>query len=307
MQIFHVDAAQAKEGEELSGKDGKPGWSCYGSVDLPDRTRFQRGKSGDSTTPRRRRVPGFTGQPGLFAGWVPGQDPVVFPKNTGVLFYPGDVLVFQVHYHYNTTPIPDRSTVSLQVDKPTPQFKEIDIINPIAPVEIPCAKGVKATLCDRNAALQDDVRLYGGIGAGAESGLLLLCGKTPDQLAAVFYKTGIAETTCDYTVPEDGTIIGVLGHMHTLGKTFRFTLDPGTPQQKILLDIPNWNFDWQMNYGLAQPLHVTAGQKLRMECSWDRSLDPNRAPKYIVFAEGTEDEMCFGTYAIIPDKQTNSG
>ena len=32
-----------------------------------------------------------------------------------------------------------------------------------------------------------------------------------------------------------------------------------------------------------------------------RSLDPNRAPKYIVFAEGTEDEMCFGTYAIVPD------
>lgn len=48
--------------------------------------------------------------------------------------------------------------------------------------------------------------------------------------------------------------------MHTLGKSFRFTLAP-----------------------------------------WDRSLDPNRAPKYIVFAEGTEGEMCFGTYAIIPD------
>jgi hypothetical protein len=33
-------------------------------------------------------------------------------------------------------------------------------------------------------------------------------------------------------------------------------------------------------------------------------VDPNRAPKYIVFAEGTEDEMCFGTYGLIPDDQT---
>jgi hypothetical protein len=55
----------------------------------------------------------------------------------------------------------------------------------------------------------------------------------------------------------------------------------------VLLDIPNWNFDWQMNYGLAKPIHVKAGQKVKMECSWDRALDPNRAPKYMVFAEVT--------------------
>jgi hypothetical protein len=111
----------------------------------------------------------------------------------------------------------------------------------------------------------------------------------------------VASTTCTYKVPESGTIISVFGHEHTLGKSFRFTLDPGTAKQKILLDIPDWNFDWQMNYGLAKPLHVNEGQTLQMQCSWDRSLDPNRAPKYIVFAEGTEDEMCFGTYAIVPD------
>ncbi len=36
-------------------------------------------------------------------------------------------------------------------------------------------------------------------------------------------------------------------------------------------------------------------------CTWDRALDPNRPPKHIDFAEGTEDEMCFSTYALIPD------
>jgi hypothetical protein len=46
---------------------------------------------------------------------------------------------------------------------------------------------------------------------------------------------------------------------------------------------------------------VTAGQELRIDCAWDRSLDRLRPPKYIVFAEGTEDEMCFGTYSLIPD------
>ena len=98
-------------------------------------------------------------------------------------------------------------------------------------------------------------------------------------------------------------IVAVLGHMHTLGSTFRLTLDPDTADEQILLDIPRWSFDWQMNYALETPIHVEAGQPIRLDCSWDREADPNRAPKYIVFAEGTEDEMCFATYALIPDAQ----
>ena len=292
VQIFHIDPSQVVAGRTISGSDGKPGWSCYGTVDLPSTDK----------NPLRHHVRGFTGQAGLIAGWVPGQDPVVYPKQSGILMFPGDALVLQVHYHYDTTPVPDRTTVAIQTDPGTSKFKTIDIINPIAPVEIPCMPGETAPLCDRNAALNDDVRLYGGIGAGAEGALLGLCGKTSDELAATF-KNGVSSSTCDYSVAESGTIVSVFGHEHTLGKSFRLTLDPDTPRSKVLLDIPTWNFDWQMNYGLAKPLHLTAGQKIRMECSWDRSLDPNRAPKYIVFAEGTEDEMCFGTYAIIPDDQ----
>jgi polyisoprenoid-binding protein YceI/mono/diheme cytochrome c family protein len=303
VQIFHISAAQVKIAQQVSGKDGKPGWSCYGSLSLPPTPRSERDR--DPNSPRaqaRRRIHGFTGQDDLFAGWVPGQDPVTFPKNLGVPFAPGDAIVFQVHYHYSGTPLPDRSSVALQLDKPTPAFKPVDIINPIAPVEIPCLPSqANAPLCNRANALKDDARLYGPIGAAAEWGLLFLCHQTSDSLAANFHD-GVASTTCDYKVPETGKIIAVFGHEHTLGKSFRFTLDPGKPTEKILLDIPSWNFDWQMNYPLAKPLHVTEGQTIRMQCSWDRSLDPNRSPKYIVFAEGTEDEMCFGTYAIVPDR-----
>ena len=128
-----------------------------------------------------------------------------------------------------------------------------------------------------------------------------MCGKTVEDLTKTFHD-GQASSTCNYQVPESGTIVSVFGHEHTLGKSFRLTLDPGTAKQKILLDIPTWNFNWQMNYLLAHPIHVNAGETMEMDCSWDRALDPNRAPKYIVFAEGTEDEMCFSTYSIIPDK-----
>jgi polyisoprenoid-binding protein YceI/mono/diheme cytochrome c family protein len=292
VQIFHIDATQVADARTRSGADGKPGWTCYGTVQLQSTQHDARRHQGRS----------FSAQQGLVAGWVPGQDPVQYPAGAGILMLPGDALVLQMHYHYDTTPIPDRSTVSIQVSPGTAKLKQIEIVNPVAPVEIPCMPGQHAPLCDRSAAIADDVRLYGGIGAGAEAGLLGLCGKTSDELAANFHN-GVASTSCDWTIGESGTMFAVFGHEHTLGKSFRMTLNPDTPHPTVLLDIPTWNFDWQMNYGLAKPIHVVAGEKIRLNCSWDRALDPNRAPKYIVFAEGTEDEMCFATYALIPDQQ----
>jgi polyisoprenoid-binding protein YceI/mono/diheme cytochrome c family protein len=300
VQIFHIDQSQVEASANVTGKDGKPGWSCYTGPSLPSRGPDRTAVRPNTPQPRTRR--GFTGQPGLIAGWVPGQDPVIYSMNSGILMQPGDALVFQVHYHYDTTPKPDRSTVAIQLDPGTAPIKQLEIINPIGPVEIPCMPGVVAPLCDRDAALKEAARLYGPAGSFIEPGLLGLCGKTAAQLAATF-KDGVAHSSCDTKVPMSGTIVGTLGHMHTLGKTFRFTLDPESAKPTVLLDIPVWNFDWQMNYELRKPIHVEAGQTVRMECSWDRALEPNRAPKYIVFAEGTEDEMCFGTYAIIPDDQ----
>lgn len=314
-QIFHIDATQAAEGQALSGKDGKAGWQCYAGPNLPDRSghatsitptgtdgRTAAGDPGTTSTtaPRKRHGFSFTGQPGLVAGWVPGQDPVVYPEHSGVLMQPGDALVLQIHYHYELPPVPDRSTVALQLDPVSNDIKPLEIVNPLGPVEIPCMPGDTAPLCDRSASIANDVKLYGPMGAFVEQGLLALCGKTPQQLTAGF--DGVAHSSCDSRVPESGLIVGAMGHMHTLGQSFRLTLDPGTPQQQVLLDIPTWNFDWQMNYELATPIHVNAGDVIRMECSWNRAIDPTRPQKYIVFAEGTEDEMCFSTYALVPDQ-----
>ena len=51
-QIFHIDASQAKAGEQMSGQDGKPGWSCYAGPSLPDAGGFrsfdEQARPGDS-------------------------------------------------------------------------------------------------------------------------------------------------------------------------------------------------------------------------------------------------------------------
>ena len=70
---------------------------------------------------------------------------------------------------------------------------------------------------------------------------------------------------------------------------------------KVLLDIPVWNFNWQLNYQPVDPVPVTRGDTVRVSCSWDRRLRHDPVLRYIVFAEGTEDEMCFSTVTIRPN------
>ncbi len=297
-QLFHISAEEKEDALSRNGADGQPGWACYGGPLLRGRSP---GKVPGRTT--KVRDAGFAGQANLVGGWVPGQAPASYPMDSGVLMQPGDALVLQIHYHFTGKATPDSSTIAIQVEDGDSDLKALRVVNPLGPVEIPCApEDQDAPLCDRDAALADNVELYGPTGASNERGLLALCGKTAEELAANF-DGRTASTSCDLVVPEDGTIVAVLGHMHTLGSTFRLTLDPDTADEQILLDIPRWSFDWQMNYALETPIHVEAGQPIRLDCSWDREADPNRAPKYIVFAEGTEDEMCFATYALIPDTQ----
>jgi hypothetical protein len=284
-QLFHVEATRADSDRARSGRDGKPGWSCYvGPADLV-------------TT----NTSGLIGQSGLLAVWSPGQGPMTFPGRSGVLFQPGDAIVMQIHYHYEEAPIPDRTSLAVQLDPGTARIRPLVVVNPAAPVEIPCAPGDPAPLCNRDAALTDAAHRYGFFGAALEPGLLGICHTTEAEVAATF-RNNRASSSCVAQVPVSGELAVVEAHMHTLGRKWRLTLDPGTPREKVVLDIPLWNFNWQLAYDLVDPIRVTRGQPIRIECTFDRTMDPNRPSKYVFFAEGTEDEMCFGTYGIIADE-----
>ncbi len=165
--------------------------------------------------PARRRDAGFAGQDNLVAGWVPGQSPVIFPESSGVRMHKGDALVMQLHYHYATAPTPDASGLALQLDEPSSAFKELRVVNPLGPVEIPCAPAdADEPLCDREASLADNVEKYGPSGAGNEAGLLMLCRQTPEELTKDF-DGNVARSSCVSRVPQDGQIVGVLGpHAH---------------------------------------------------------------------------------------------
>jgi hypothetical protein len=75
-------------------------------------------------------------------------------------------------------------------------------------------------------------------------------------------------------------------------------LDPGTPQQKTLLDVGNFNFDYQRSYPLATPVSVTPGDRLQVTCTYNPALHQllpelrRLPPRFVTWGDGSSDEMC---------------
>ncbi len=271
--VSRVRAEAVPGARDDDAADPGPGWSCLAGMGLD---------GGD-------RV----------AGWVPGQRPVAFDEGDGFDFQPGDVLVAQIHYHYEASAPADRSGMTLEFAEDPTGITPLQSRSLIGPVEMPCRPGATEPLCDRDAAVADVGERFGPGGAMIANALHRICGTTPAEVAAAA-DGDVASTTCDYPVRGPGQIIGVLGHMHEFGKSYRLTLNPDTADEKILLDIPVWNFGWQLSYTPVEELLVEPGDTLRVNCTWDRSLRPELPPRYIVFAEGTDDEMCFSTITTRP-------
>jgi len=285
--VYRVGADARAEADRQDGKDGRPGWPCFVGTGLP------------SSNPAAG-AGGGNGLSYMVGGWVPGQRPADFGEGAGMRFEPGDLLVMQIHYHYDDGAPPDQSKFAIEVAPPGADLRPIQVFNPIAPVEIPCAEGETGPLCDRAAMMQYIQDTYGPIAGGIPSFALRNCGHKVADFADQTKGTGW--TSCDTRLRGAGQIVAVHGHMHELGRSFRMTLNPGTPDEKILLDIPTWNFEWQLNYPLVEPVQVKAGDNLRIECTWDRSLKYTPEPRYLLFSEGTEDEMCFSTFSFIADE-----
>jgi hypothetical protein len=97
-------------------------------------------------------------------------------------------------------------------------------------------------------------------------------------------------------LPYDVQILGFLPHMHLRGKAARYEAlsADGT---EVLLDIPRYDFNWQLLYRLAEPRTLRQGDTIRFSCWFDNSEnnpanpDPGRTVRWGL---QTEDEMHLG-------------
>ena len=80
-------------------------------------------------------------------------------------------------------------------------------------------------------------------------------------------------------------IWGSAVHMHQRGTSAKLSI---ANQDRCVVDLVNWSFHWQHFYWLQEPVPVSGGDKIQLECHYDTSSDSTN----VGFCESTECEMC---------------
>jgi Copper type II ascorbate-dependent monooxygenase, C-terminal domain len=278
--LYWVEPRQADAVAAADAATPDTGWTCFGGTGLP---------AGDGGP-----AGALDAAPWVTA-WAPGGDGErLTGRGTGVLLQPGSWLILQMHYNLLHGSGADRSSVRLRLAGGGAKLQPLHTMLLPAPVELPCAPAESGPLCERDAAVADVARRFGATAEQTIAGLRFLCG---GDLAAP--RSGQTQH-CDRRIAEPATIRAVAGHMHLLGRSISIELNPGTPTARTLLDIRTWNFDDQGAVPLRQPVRVKPGDQLRVTCRHDATLRSQlpalhgQQPRYVVWGEGTSDEMCLG-------------
>lgn len=276
--LYRVDPAQVAAAEAKDASDPRLGWSCFGGPSLPG--------NHDS-------LGGLDSAPWV-AAWATSGGEQRFATGTGQDLKAGSRLILQMHYNLLNGDGVDSTAVKLRVSAPGTKLQPLKTLLLAAPVELPCPAGVTGPLCKRDASVFDVMRRFGNDSGTTVAGLQLLCGGS-----LTHPKPGTTQT-CSRPVDKTIQIQSVAGHMHLLGRSIQVDVERQDGTSQRLLDTKVWDFDNQSATVLSQPLTVRRGDKLRVTCTHDATLRdklPALAklpPRYVVWGEGSSDEMCLG-------------
>ncbi|MEZ4382169.1 MAG: hypothetical protein R3A79_12535 [Nannocystaceae bacterium] len=198
--------------------------------------------------------------------WAPGQGVVHYPEGTGTRIRGGDLIVVQVHYN---------------MDRP-----ELLGLADSTAVEL---------------ALTDEVAIE-GLYIALDPFLDTLYEDEPATLPSGAATTSYTwEADLGAWAPWLGwpsvQIRGVFPHMHDFGRTMKVEVDPGGGQSyQCAAEVPRWDFNWQLQYFLAEPLPLAEDGTIRVTCGYNTEA----ADGPVLPGWGTGNEMCFVGLFITP-------
>lgn len=97
--------------------------------------------------------------------------------------------------------------------------------------------------------------------------------------------------------PADLILLTMFPHMHLRGKSFRYTAMYPDGKSEILLDVPNYDFNWQNGYHLEEPKLIPKGTVLKCVAHFDNSENNIANPdptKVVRWGDQTWEEMMIG-------------
>lgn len=196
----------------------------------------------------------FPGEYQQIGGWLPGRGAVMYPEGSGVFLDKNAMILLKAHYFTpSSNGEPDLTQVHLMT--------------------APDVTVKAAELKVNNAAWS------------RQRGVAVPAGQTVTNTMV----TGVREEASQMADidPTNGLRVHwVLLHMHALGVSARLeVLRRG--ERIVLLDIPDWDFDWQLEYWLAEPFLLKPDDELRISC-----VHTNPTDEDVWWGELTSEEMC---------------
>src|SRR5262249_36830255 len=96
-----------------------------------------------------------------------------------------------------------------------------------------------------------------------------------------------------------GEIVGMTPHAHSWATRMNAHVQPADGAQQCLIEVPDWDYGWQLDYMFTEGLRYGPDDVLHVECHYDNTEanqpvinGVRRSPMPITFGENTLNEMC---------------
>jgi hypothetical protein len=202
-------------------------------------------------------------------GQAPGKGFEQHYPGTAKRILPGMYIQFNMHYQVSGRPEKDRSRLGLWFAK-TPVHHEV------------LTKGVTDTVFISGKELGETRTINGKE--------VKVRGRIPN----IPPNAANWEISAETPIKEAITLYAFAPHMHLRGKDIKYTLIWPDGRQQVLLNVPKFDFNWQLHYELAEPMKIPAGSKMVAVAHYDNSINNryNPAPnKEVFWSEQSWDEM----------------
>ena len=215
--------------------------------------------------------------------YVPGRGYEEYQGDAGQLIRAGSYIDFYMHYTPTGTPQKDRSRLGLYFAKngQTVNHQIFHAFGAAGPTSYIVEGREYAPERSRRAAAgadpNDPARDEGGV-----------------KLPNIPPYAENWKVVSVHSIAEPITLYGLTPHLHLRGKSMKYTLTWPDGREEVLLDVPRYDFNWQVYYELAAPKQIPAGSKVTVVTLFDNSAKNryNPAPdKEVYWSEQSWDEM----------------
>jgi len=211
----------------------------------------------------------------FFSGWEPGLD-------TPVSYGPGIAdriggthLTFNLHYQPNGSPTTDRTRIGIWLQRET----------------------ITHTTTGPSVGMGTEAFLYNGKELTGRYSAQVTTDILPPGVKTVPNIPAFADNyqlTQFMAIRQDMMLYNIQPHMHLRGRAIKYTAVFPDGREEVLLNVPHYDFNWQILYEYAKPVTLPAGTIVRVDATWDNSTKNKYNPRpdqEILWGEQSWDEM----------------